>query len=74
MRVIEAPAVAASHSRRVEDEGATFRKADLRQVQGHPAQWYGADYLRQPQAQAAPGLIFKGRNVNGSYRWCGPAA
>ena len=38
------------------DEGPSFRKADVREVQGHPPQWRGPGDLPEPAPQAAAGL------------------
>ena len=48
----------ASAERKVEyHESETVRKAHVREVQNHPPQGTGYDYLREPQAQAETGLI-----------------
>ena len=38
-------------------ESQTFSKENVRQVQGNQEKRQDPGYLRQPQAQAAPGLI-----------------
>jgi hypothetical protein len=40
------------------NESTGIGKKDLRQVQGHPSARRGARNLREPQAQAAPGISF----------------
>ena len=41
------------------NESQTFSKENVRQVQGNQEKRQDSRYLRQPQAQAAPGLIRK---------------
>jgi ribosomal protein uS13 len=45
------------------NEGSSFRKADVREVQDHPPQWRGSRDLPKPAPQAEAGL------GHGTYRW-----
>ena len=52
-------------------ESKAFRKENLRKVQDHQASWPRNGHLRESEAQAETGIIFKkGEISNGTYIRC----